>query len=630
MNMRLLLGLMLAFAMLVPGVQADDDTAQSRLGKRIDDFTLLDAAGKSVALHDFKDKKAVVLVFLSFECPVSTSYSQTLAELHKNYTERGVAFVGISCNPDEDTESLAGHVQETKLPLPVLRDQKFLAVDALKAQATPEAFVLDHNRVLRYRGRIDDAYAKRLVKNRQISHHDVQQALDELLTGKPISRPITEAVGCSIRRDLVAKAGGSVTYHKDVLPILQNRCQTCHRPGEVGPFSLMTYKQAANWSADIKEYTQSRQMPPWKPSEGLPFHNDRRLSEKEIQTLAAWVDEGTPEGDPKDAPPPRQFTQGWQLGTPDLVLTMGGEFQLGPGGRDIFRWFALPTNLTEDKSVVAVEVRPGNPRIVHHALLFIDTSGEARKLEQAEKQREKKPDEIDIGAGYSAGMGFRGFRPRGGLGGWAPGLGARYLPEGTAYFLQKGSDVVMQLHYHRNGRLEKDRTEIGLYFAKKPVDRRFQSLVIVGGRREGLPFFVIPKDNPHFRVHGAIRVEQDCDLHTVMPHMHMIGKEIKVTLTPPKGNPQMIIAIKDWDYNWQEVYHFKEKVHVKAGTIIEVEAFYDNSANNPNNPNDPPRPVLFGEETTNEMCFVFIGATSDKPGRIAFKQVRQEKKATKE
>src|SRR5262249_39056354 len=188
----------------------------------------------------------------------------------------------------------------------------------------------------------------------------------------------------------------------------------------------------ANWSADIKEYTQSRQMPPWKPSEGLLFHNDRRLSDQEIQTLAAWVDEDTPEGDPKDAPPPREFTKGWQLGTPDLVLTMDGEFQLGPGGRDIFRWFALPTNLTEDKSVVAVEVRPGNPRIVHHALLFIDTSGEARKLELAEKKRDKKPDEIDVGAGYSGGMGFRGFRPRGGLGGWAPGLGARYLPEGTA------------------------------------------------------------------------------------------------------------------------------------------------------------------------------------------------------
>jgi hypothetical protein len=416
---------------------------------------------------------------------------------------------------------LEKHVKECMLPFPLVRDVNFAAAEALKARVTPELFVLDRNLVLRYRGRIDDEYAKRLVKNRQISHHDLRDALDELLAGKSVSRPLTEAVGCAIGREKSSKTTGNVTYSRDVLPILQNHCQGCHRPGEVGPFSLLTYRQAVNWASDIKEYTGSRQMPPWKPNEGLAFHNDRRLSDKEIQTLAAWVDGGTPEGDPKDAPPPRKFTDGWQLGKPDLVLSMDSDFQLAPGGRDVFRWFALPTNLTEDKSVIAVEVRPGNPRIVHHALLFIDTSGEARKQELKEKEREKKPDELDVGAGYNGAMGFRGFRPRGSLGGWAPGSGARFLPDDTAYFLPKGSDVVMQLHYHRNGRLEKDRTQIGLYFAKKPVHKRFQSLVIPGGRGGRNPFFIIPKDNDHFRVHGAIQIEQDCELHTIMPHMHI-------------------------------------------------------------------------------------------------------------
>jgi peroxiredoxin len=601
---------------------AQEDAAGTRLGKTIDDFTLADPTGKPVALHDFKERKAVVVVFLSFECPVSVSYSQTLASLHEKYAPRSVAFLGISCNPDENAAELAKRVQEFKLPFPVVKDLKFVAADALKARVTPEAFVLDRNFVLRYRGRIDDGYAKRLVKNRQITLHDLRDALDELLAGKPVSRPLTEAVGCPIHREKTAKATGNVTYYRDVLPILQNNCQTCHRPGEVGPFSLITYRQAVNWAADIKDYTQSRQMPPWKPSAGQEFHNDRRLGEKEIQTLAAWVDGGTPEGDAKDAPPPRRFTTGWQLGTPDLVLTIDHDFQLGPGGRDVFRWFALPTHLTEDKNVVAVEVRPGNPRIVHHALLFIDTSGEARKLELKEIEREKKADEVDLGAGYNGAMGVRGFRPRGGLGGWAPGLGARFLPDDTAYFLPKGSDVVMQLHYHRNGRLEKDRTQVGLYFAKKPTEKRFQSLVIPGARGGRNPFFIIPKGNDHFRVHGAIKVEEDCDLHTIMPHMHMIGKEITVTMNPPDGPPRTLIAIKDWDYNWQEVYHFKEKVPVKAGTILEVEAYYDNSAKNPNNPNDPPKAVIFGEQTTNEMCFVFLGATSDKPGRVRFTFIR--------
>jgi peroxiredoxin/mono/diheme cytochrome c family protein len=605
------------------------EDAGTRLGKALADFRLNTTDGKALALHDLKDQRAIVVVFLSFDCPVSASYSPTLAELHKTYSTRGVAFLGVSSNADEDAAELARHVREFKLPFPVVRDDKFVAADAFKARTTPEAFVLDRHFVLRYQGRIDDQYARRLVKNRQISHHDLRDALDDLLAGKPVRRPLTEAVGCPLPREQTAKQTGKVTYHRDVQPILQNHCQSCHRSGEVGPFSLMTYRQAVKWAGDIKDYTQNRQMPPWKPSAGPAFHNDRRLTEKEIQTLAAWVDDGTPEGDPKDAPPPREFIQGWQLGKPDLVLTMDGDFQLAPGGRDVFRWFAMPTNLKEDQYVVAVEVRPGNPRIVHHALLFVDTSGEARKLELKEKAREKQADELDVGAGYNGAMGFRGFRPRGGLGGWAPGLGARYLPEGTAYFLPKGSDVVMQLHYHRNGRLEKDRTQVGLYFAKKPIEKRFQSLVIAGGRGGRTPFFIIPKNDPHFHVHGAIKVEQDCDLHTIMPHMHMIGKEITVTMTPPDGKPETLIAIKDWDYNWQEVYHFKEKVHVKAGTTLAVDAIYDNSAQNPNNPNDPPKPVLFGEQTTNEMCFVFLGATSGKPGRIKSTFLRDEKQARK-
>jgi peroxiredoxin len=626
----LAIALVIVFSTSVDRAVAQDDAAGARLGKTIEDFTLRDLAGKPVALRDFKERKAVVVVFLSFECPVSASYSQTLAALHEKYAPRGVAFLGVSCNPEENAADLAKRVGEFKLLFPVVKDPSLVAADALKAQVTPEVFVLDRNFVLRYRGRIDDQYAKRLVKNRQISHHDLRDALDELLTGKPVSRPLTEAVGCPIRREQAAKATGNVTYYRDVLPILQNHCQTCHRPGEVGPFSLMTYRQAVNWAADIKDYTQSRRMPPWKPSTGAEFHNDRRLAETQIRTLAAWTDGGTPEGDPKDAPPPRKFIAGWQLGTPDLILTMDGDFQLGPGGRDVFRWFALPTNLTEDKNVIAVEVRPGNPRIVHHALLFIDTSGEARKLAQQEKEREKKTDEVDKGPGYNGAMGVRGFRPRGGLGGWAPGLGARLLPEDTAYFLPKASDVIMQLHYHRNGRLEKDRTQVGLYFAKKPTEKRFQSLVIPGARGGRNPFFIIPKGDENYRVHGAIKVEQDCDLHTIMPHMHMIGKRITVSMKPPDGPPRTLIAIKSWDYNWQEVYHFKEKIPVKAGTILEVEAFYDNSAKNPNNPNDPPKAVMFGEQTTNEMCFVFLGATSDKPGRIRVTFLRDEKKETSE
>jgi hypothetical protein len=415
---------------------------------------------------------------------------------------------------------------------------------------------------------------------------------------------------------------GKVTYNRDVLPILQNRCQTCHRPGEVGPFSLMTYKQAVNWAADIKEYTQSRRMPPWKPVAGPAFHNERKLTDKEIATLAAWVDGDTPEGDRRAAPPPRKFADGWQLGQPDLVLTVPDEFQVGPSGNDVFRCFVLPTNLPEDKYVAAVDIRPSNPRVVHHVLLYVDTSGQGRKLAEREAKRKKKDSEVDHGPGYSSAMGV-GFRPTGSVGGWAPGQMARYLPDGTGYPLPKGSDVVMQVHYHRDGRLEKDRTRVGLYFAKKPVKTPYKSLVIAGSDgsgaglgRLGRLLFTIPAGAENHKLTGSMWVEQDCTIYTVMAHMHMIGKKIKVTMTPPKGKPQTLLAIDDWDYNWQETYILKKPIPVKAGTRFDVEAIYDNSSKNPNNPSNPPKTVTFGEQTTDEMCFIFVGATSDKPGRI--------------
>ncbi len=378
----------------------------------------------------------------------------------------------------------------------------------------------------------------------------------------------------------------------------------------------MTYKQAVNWAEDLKHYTQSRQMPPWKPVEGPAFHNERRMSDRDVATLAAWVDGGTPEGDAKDAPPPAEFTEGWQLGKPDLVLEPADDFHIGPGGRDVFRCFVMPTNLDEDKYVTAVEVRPGNRRVAHHALLFLDRTGQGRKLEQAEKDREKKGDEAERGAGYSVKMGV-GFSPQGGLSGWAPGMRARHLPEGTGYLVPKGSDVVMQMHYHKNGKAETDRPKIGLYFARKPVEKQYQGAVIRGN------FLFIPAGNERFKVTGSLPpLAQDVTLHSVMPHMHMLGREIKVTIRPPEGEATSLIAIKDWDYNWQETYFLKEPMSLKACNRFEVEAFYDNSARNPNNPFNPPRLIPFGEQTDNEMCFVFLGATSDRPGRIRFEPRR--------
>ena len=613
------MGLALGLATLVGLTQvgaarADDPVSTDRLGMRAASLSFPTADGKTLALRDLKDKKAVVLVFLSFECPNSNNYSPILADMARSYAARGVAFLGVCCAEEETPASVVKRAESFKLGFPVYKDKGCAAAEALKAEVTPEAFLLDANLVLRYRGRIDNSFAARLKRNLQVTRHDLRKALDEVLDGKQVTTAATEAVGCPIRMPREIKTTGAVTYHRDVLPILQKHCQNCHRPGEVGPFSLMNYRQAVNWASDIKDYTRSGHMPPWKITEGLPFHNERRLTEQELTTLAAWADGGTPEGDPREAPPARAFTTGWQLGQPDLVLTPSEDFVLGPDGRDMFRCLVLPTNLPEDKYVVAVDVRPGNPAVVHHTLNFIDTQGEGRRLEASAQAREKnkKENEYDRGAGYSVAMGV-GFIPRGGLSGWAPGQMARWLPEGYGWRLPRGADVVVQVHYHRNGRVERDRTSIGLYFAKKSEGMKPYKGGVIPGQ-----LLFIPPGSKEFKVDGSVAVREDCVLRSIMPHMHLLGRQIKVTLTTPEGESRTLLAIKDWDYNWQETYFLREPLALKAGSRLRVDAVYDNSSGNPNNPNNPPRIVTAGEQTTNEMCFVFLGATSEGPSRSPF------------
>ncbi len=615
--MRLILSTLSALLLFAPTFSfADERPARDKLGANIS-FSLR-CGNKNTSLADFKGDVATVVVFLSFECPVSNGYAKPLADMSQRYAKKGVAFLGLTTNPDESAADVEKQRRDFKIPFPVVKDAKFVAADALAAKLTPEVFVLDSKLVLRYRGRIDNTYYARL-KEQKTTQHDLKRALDEVLAGKEVTTPATTAVGCSIPRPVEPSlVDNNVTFYKDVLPILQNRCQTCHRSGEVGPFSLMNYRQAVNWAEDIKTFTQNRAMPPWKPVGGSEFHNERRLTKKEIELLARWVDGGKAKGNTDDAPPARKFASGWQLGKPDLILKVPSEFTLGPTGADVFRCFVLPTGLTEDKYVRAIEVRPGNPGIVHHTLQFIDGRQQGRVLQKkaqqtlTEKKKSGKAPKYDVGPGYSVAMGV-GFRPQGGLGGWAPGNMPRYLPKGAGYLLPKGSDVVLQIHYHRNGKVEKDQTSVGLYFARKPIERTYQGNVLAGGQA-GL-FFAIPPGESRFHLKGQKWATDDFTLHSIMPHMHMLGKEIKVTMTAPGKKARTLIHIKDWDYDWQETYLFKKPLHIKAGTHFQVDAWYDNTSNNPANPNNPPKVVTFGEQTTNEMCFVFLGGTSDRQGR---------------
>ncbi len=397
--------------------------------------------------------------------------------------------------------------------------------------------------------------------------------------------------------------GGGPTFHREVVRILRENCQDCHRPGQVAPFALLTFDQTRKRAADIADVTKEGRMPPWHAStqEGGPFRDARVLGPDEIATLAAWVEAGCPEGDPADAPPAREFGSGWPLGEPDLVLKVPEAYPLGAEGRDESRVFVVPTGLTEGKWVAAVDFRPGNPRVVHHVLAAFDVTGRARAL-----------DEADPRAGYAVFGGF-GLLPSGGLAGWAPGKRPRRFPEGIGRYLPAGSDVLLQVHYHKSGRPETDATSIGLYFAKGPVDK-----LVRGGAvfppRERLrlrPNLLIPAGAADHEVTGTWTVPYDAHLIAVAPHMHWLGRDFSLTATRPGGSTSTLIRVDRWDFNWQGTYDLSTPLALPDGTRIDMRAHFDNSAANPSNPNVPPRDVRWGEQTTDEMCIAFLQLTRD-------------------
>jgi len=393
-----------------------------------------------------------------------------------------------------------------------------------------------------------------------------------------------------------AIAGEAVTFNRDVAPILWKHCAGCHRPGEVGPFSLLSYQDAAKRADFIQEITASRRMPPWKAEPGFgEFHDVRRLTDAELGTLAKWAQAGAPEGSPADLPPQPHFPEGWQLGEPDIVLKMPEAFELPGEGPDVYRCFVLPIGNDMDRTVAAVEFRPGNRKVVHHAIFYLDASGAARRR-----------DEADAGPGYAS-FGGPGIPPTGGLGGWAPGVTPRFLPDGVGKYLRKGSDLVLQVHYHPSGKTESDQSTVGIYFTKRPATKIVVGVPLLNRR------LYIPAGEERYRVTNDVTLPVDVNAIGITPHMHLLGREMSVNATLPDGTRQPLILIKDWDFNWQDQYLYSSPVQLPKGTKIELEAYYDNSANNPQNPNTPPQPVRWGEQTTDEMCLCVVQVVTDRP-----------------
>jgi mono/diheme cytochrome c family protein len=395
------------------------------------------------------------------------------------------------------------------------------------------------------------------------------------------------------------KSSAVPTFNRDIAPILYQNCSNCHRPGEVAPFALLTYQDAAKRAKQIADITQARVMPPWKATPGYgDFQDVRRLTDQQIATIHEWAVHGAPEGDAASKPTPPKFPDGWLAGEPDQVVKMTQTYSVPAEGHDQFRCFVIPLNADQDEYVKKVEFRPGNPRIVHHAILFLDTSGEARRRETAP------------GQGYSC-VGGPGLDITGSLGGWAPGAMPSTAREGVAHTIKKGSDLILQIHYHLDGKQEQDQSTVGLTFSKTPPTKGL-TLMVLGNEKIDIP----PGDS-HYVVKASGVLPMDAQAVSIFPHAHYLCKDMKVDAHLPDGSVIPLIWIKDWDFNWQGSYRYASPVKLAKDTRLEMQYTYDNSAANPHNPSDPPREVKFGEETTNEMGFAFVSLMLDSPDEVS-------------
>jgi thiol-disulfide isomerase/thioredoxin len=590
MNRRDVLGGILFLTLLVgpaglsgPGTARAEEKAIALGAKVPNSHSLLDLRGNRRPLHDFKDHKAMVVVFVSADCPVSNLYLPELIDLEKKVHKQSVQFLAVYPNEAEDLDQIAGHACDRDTPFPVLKDAGQKLADTLGITRIPAVAVLDGEFVLRYRGRVDDRYGV-AARRPAATRDDLAQAVEDVLAGKEVRVSETEANGCLIARGKVRPLPG-ITYSKQVAPILQARCQGCHRPHQIAPFSLLTYDDAVKHAEMIQEVTEQRRMPPWHadPRYGH-FRNDRRLTREETATLAAWVAGGMPEGEAIDLPKPVAWPEGWVHGKPDVVFEMPEEFEVPATGVVPYKNWIIDTKFTEDRWVRMAECRPGAAGVVHHVVVYILKEGQRGAL---------GPDGM-----LSV------------LVGWAPGDLGLDCPPDTALRLPKGARLRMEMHYTPNGTAVKDRSAVGITFANEPPKNE---LLLNEFANVGI---ALPPYDPHYKAEATMRLPADARLISLTPHMHWRGQDYRYEVIYPDGKRETLLSVPRWDFNWQSVYRLAEPLKLPKGARLHAVAHWDNSGNNPLNP-APDKTVTFGLQSWEEMMVGFVAFVWERPETAA-------------
>lgn len=577
---------------LANGAEKANSADAGMIGRPIADFTLADTRGKSYSLSEFKEAPVVVVAFLGTECPLANVYAPKLERMAKQWSDKGVRFVAVMSNHQDSLAEIGEYAKKHGLSFPVLKDPGAKVADLFGAERTPEMFVLDKERRVRYAGRVDDQYGVGYQRPTN-PRPDLELAIEQVLAGEPVEEPLVKTQGCLIGRVNRSSASGtpSVTFHKEVSRILRDRCVDCHHAGHVAPFSLIEYDEVIGWAEMIREVVSEGRMPPWLASpEHGHFANNPSLTEEEKKTIYAWIEEGCAEGDPADAPEPLPLAEGWGIAGPDQIFYMSDKpYQVPAEGTVNYQYYVVDPGFTEDKWIEEAEVRAGNPAVVHHVIVFIERSG-GMKFHQPQMA-------------------------------YAPGMPARKFPKGHAIRLPAGCRLRFQVHYTPNGTAQSDLSYVGFKYA----DPKTVTHEVVGGAA-GVMAFVIPPGDPNYKMVAFRKLFEDTVLIGMNPHMHVRGKSFKYEARYPDGTSEVLLDVPKYDFNWQLWYNLVEPKLLPKGTEIYCTAHFDNSADNPSNP-DPTRKVTWGEQTWDEMMFGFYSTIEPRKDSVAPARPRRGRQA---
>ncbi len=546
------------------------------LGATVDTLTFTDIHYLPRTLEDLGEAKAYVIAFSTTACPLAQRYLPRLQELSIQYGAKGVRFLSLNVGPDDSLKEVAYQAMEQKVDFPVGKDFGGQCARSLGAGRTPEVVVLDGSRTIRYRGRIDNQYRLGGVKPSP-DRQDLKEAIDDLLAGRKVRVKETAVDGCVITFPATPSPDPSLTYAKDVAPLINKHCVVCHRPGTEAPFSLTSYEKAAAKAGTIAEVVLEQRMPPWFAHPGFgKFINDRSLTAEERNTLIQWARGNRAPGDLSQAPKPPQFPDSkWSIGEPDVIITASKPETLPATGYIPYRYVILPYTFPHDTWVQGVQIMPSNPRVVHHANLAL-----ASLTQPWDESRNFITGKVPGGLNVD-------------------------LDSGMAMMFPKGMGLVYQIHYVTTGKEETDQISVGFRFAKEPIHKRVRYKII------GDYKFRIPPDAPAWPV--AAQKELECDATGIglFSHMHLRGKDSTFFAHYPDGKTETLLVLPNYSFDWQLSYVWpRGEQHFPKGTKIECSSHFDNSRFNPYNPN-PSVTVTNGPQTHDEMMQGFFFYTAD-------------------